>query len=189
MDIAVLGYAGLSGSRKIFEIKRDEIEKRYCKSFLRVLMERSDSESSVYPLVEKALDKGLIRDAEEAREGGVLAALWRLLDRNRLGCEYSMRKIPILQQTVELCEMYGLDPYRLSSEGCMVCLCENERELKAFMEKAGAVDIPLHYIGRTEKGKARKRTDGAETAYLRRPEPDELLKINLTYSGDTTKGD
>lgn len=109
-------------------------------------------------------------DLEDAAEGGVFGALWRLLKRNRLGADFSQRAIPILQQTVEICETFGLDPYRLESEGCAVWLCEDASGLFEVAKKAG---VPCERIGFTAKGPGIRRTDGAAVAYLRRPETKE----------------
>ena len=72
--------------------------------------------------------EGLARQQEEAGlmvragEGGIYAAMWKLLKARRLGAEYSQRAIPILQQTIEICETWSLDPYRLDSAGAGVWL-------------------------------------------------------------------
>lgn len=186
MDIFVLGYAGLSGSLEIYRLKKEDIEKRYPERFLRGLTGITENkgkiEDGLCDLLCEAERKGLISDMEEALEGGVLAALWRLLERNRAGCEYSRRAIPVKQQTVEICETFGVDPLKLSSEHCFVCLCENARETEAFFGEI-LKESGFSYIGRTVKGKARKRTDGADTAFLRRPEPDELFKIKTDSTG------
>ena len=176
MDIVVIGYAGLSGSLEIYKLKREALRARYCSRFLRPFEEGK----LVFPdeaVLEESLRRGLISYIEAADEGGVMAALWRVLDKAKKGCEYSQRKIPVLQQTVEICELYGINPYRLSSKGCFVCLCNNERELSAYLEMSGCEGLVSTYIGRTDSTKARKRTDGEETAFLRRPEPDEVLRF------------
>ena len=176
MDIVVIGYAGLSGSLEIYKLKRETVRARYCSRFLRPLEEGK----LVFPdeaVLEESLRRGLISYIEAADEGGVMSALWKVLEKAKKGCEYSRRRIPVLQQIVEICELYGIDPYKLSSKGCFVCLCNNGRELSAYLESSCHGCIPSVYIGRTDGTKARKRTDGEEIAFLRRPEPDELIRF------------
>lgn len=176
MDIVVIGYAGLSGSLEIYRLKRREIRALYNGRFLRPFEEGTTS-LPAEDILEEPLKKGLISYIESADEGGVMSALWKVLEKAKKGCEYSRRRIPVLQQTVEICELYGIDPYKLSSKGCFVCLCNNGRELSAYLESSCHGCIPSVYIGRTDGTKARKRTDGEEIAFLRRPEPDELIRF------------
>ena len=153
------GDAGFSGSRKIYQIEetRKKLLEHYPKSFFAVFGENS-------PLFPSEI-RGTA-DHESAADGGVFGAMWRILKRNRLGADFDQRRIPILQQTVEVCEMFGLDPYRMESETCTVWLAEDASGLFDAAKKAG---ISCKVIGFTTKGPAIRRTDGAAIAYLRRP--------------------
>ena len=115
-------------------------------------------------------------DIECAGEGGVYAALWRLLKRNRSGAAYSQRAIPIRQDVIELCEFFSLNPYRLYAAGCALILTDAPGRWLAAAEKAG---IPAARFGYTEKTAAIRRTDCPETAFLRRPEPDALTALGI----------
>ena len=167
----MLGCAGLSGSRMIYQAEdcRTALLKRYPERFFAGLSERSEEQ-------EREAALGLLEDFgipeehyREAAEGGVFAALWNLLRDNRLGASFSQRSIPLRQQTVEICEQYGLNPFRLYGGGCFVCLTAEGARLSAAAEEKG---VCCRVIGYTEKGPAIRRRDGEETAYLRRPEPE-----------------
>ncbi|MDO4265821.1 MAG: AIR synthase [Eubacteriales bacterium] len=179
-EIVVIGYAGLSGSREIYarEPFRSALKKRYPARFLKALEpEPQDGAGTEEAERVRALfqEAGVLREhVSEAREGGVFAALWRLLKQNGFGAAFCQQKIPLRQQTVELCEQYAVSPYRLSSAGCFVCLSEEGERLCRMAEDAG---LPAAVIGSTERGPAIRRVDGEETAYLRRPEPDALCRI------------
>jgi len=160
LELVVTGDAGLSGSRKIYqnEDTRKKLLEHYPKSFFAVFGEN-------FPEMPLEI-KGVI-DRESAADGGVFGAMWRILKRNRLGADFDQRKIPILQQTVEICEMFGLDPYRMESETCAVWLAE---DASGLFNAAENEKISCRVIGFTTKGPAIRRTDGAAIAYLRRPE-------------------
>ena len=149
MTIAVIGRAAESYCRKVYSDteNRKKLLDRYPQSFFGLyVQEKEEIEAPLFSV-----------DFESAADGGVYGALWRLLKRNGLGGEFSQREIPVSQQAIEICETFGLDPYRLSSEDCYVCLTGDVREgMKA--------------IGHTEKGPAIRRVDGESIAYLRRPE-------------------
>lgn len=44
-------------------------------------------------------------------KGGVLGGLWNMLEQINAGMEIDLRKIPIRQETVEICEFFDLNPY------------------------------------------------------------------------------
>ena len=109
--------------------------------------------------------------AGEGTEGGVLAALWRVLKARRMGGSYDLRAIPVLQQTIEICEMFALNPYRLYAPSCRVWLADQPGEI--LRDAAGAA-VPSAVIGSTAGGAAIWRTDTEVPSSLRRPEKDEM---------------
>lgn len=186
MDIVVTGYAGFEGSKAIYNDKvlGSKLKERYSESFFGVFgnAERISDSQDVYVIEGTELtdldklynsyrEEGLAADGSN---GGVLAALWNVLRNNRKGGIYALRDIPLLQQTVEVCEMYALNPYRLYAPDCRVWLCT---DTGALVQAAAAAGVPLSVIGFTSKGVAIKRTDTETDSSLRRPEGDELDKV------------
>jgi len=175
LELLVTGHAGESGSRRIYlnEETRKKLLDRYPQSFFVVLGESDSAETELSAMPGSPGTNDFsklpgITDSESAREGGVLGALWRLLKRNRLGADYDQRQIPVLQQTIEICETFGLDPYRLEATSCRVYLCEDPGPL---YQAARDFSVVCHRIGSSRKGPAIRRIDGAAVAYLRKPEP------------------
>ena len=191
--IVIIGYAGLAGSRILYarEPFHSALLGRYTARFLKGLAETPEEAgagSAFLPEAERIrafLSEEGVAEADflEAVEGGVFAALWNLLKQHRTGAAFDQQRIPIRQQTVELCEQYALNPYRLSSSGCFVCLCDAGERLCMRAEAAG---FAAAVIGYTEKGPAIRRVDGEETAYLRRPEPDSLYQITGGEKGGSS---
>lgn len=177
MDIVVTGYAGLEGSSAVYHDKacRDKLSERYSEGFLGVLDNTAVPESeeglAFDRLYERYREQGL---ADDGSSGGVLAALWNVLKANRSGGMYSLGSIPVMQQTVEVCEMFALNPYRLHAPGCRLWLSGDTGEIARAAASAG---VPLCVIGFTSKGAAIKRTDTELDSSLRRPDGDELDKI------------
>ncbi len=177
MDIIITGYAGFDGSLSIYENEEynREILEQYNSCFFGVFKTGrnliENERLGMKALFGKYKEKGL---AEDCSDGGVLKALWNILKLNKKGASYSQRLIPVMQQTIEICELYELNPYRLDSESCKVWLTDNSGEI---ISMANSIGLPAVIIGYTEKGLAIKRVDGSETAYLLRPKSDELLKM------------
>lgn len=194
-DIVITGFAGLNGSRIIYneESLRSRLLEIYPAFFFRPLCAggtgccgsgeadmQEEAEISEQALLELESLAGQQEEAGlmiRAGEGGIYAAMWTLLRDRRLGAEYSQKAIPILQQTIEICEIWSLDPYRLDSAGAGVWLMSGGAAgLVALAERAygpGSAAV----VGRTVKGPAIKRMDLEEIAYMRRPGPDELQRL------------
>ena len=175
MKIVVTGRAGFDGSKRIYEDEktRKKLLERYSESFFGVFEDhdtRPVKDISVLRFgksLEKALSDGT---AENGADGGVLAALWRLLHRNHMGAEFSLRSIPMIQQTVEICESTGRDPYRLGAGEVNVWITADDDALLREAEEAG---ICAAVIGFTVPGPAIVRNDGVVRAFLRRPEEEK----------------
>ena len=106
--------------------------------------------------------------------GGVMAALWHFFDGFGLGFEMDLRKLPIRQETVEVCEVLGLNPYILMSSGSMMIAAQDGHGLVRELHQAG---IFAAVVGKATAGKERILRNGEETRYLDKPQSDELYKI------------
>ncbi len=54
-------------------------------------------------------------------EGGVLAGLWKMAEASEIGLFADLRKIPVRQETIEICERFNLNPYKLKAVFWLVC--------------------------------------------------------------------
>ena len=124
-DLIMAGYAGLDGACGIARARREELERRFCSAFLKQL--------AVWAEEHLGAD---ITAYEGLGEGGVLAALWNLSGVFNAGIEFDLRRIPIRQATVEICELYGLNPYRLRSGGGFVAAADNGGRAVRALEAA-----------------------------------------------------
>jgi hydrogenase maturation factor len=175
-DLVAAGFAGLAGTLLIADRKRQELSNHFAAEYLERLT-ILDKYNVTLEEKQHALRKweffGAV-ECEIAGEGGILTAVWNLTGAYRLGVEFSLRKIPIRQETIEVCELFGLNPYRLYSGGCWLLASENGgRTVEELAEKGfnGAV------IGRITKGISRIITDAGQRGFLNRPQPDELEKV------------
>ena len=171
-DLIMAGYAGLDGVCGIARARREELERRFCSAFLKQLAGSLGPSPVIWAGEHLGAD---ITAYEVLGEGGVLAALWNLSGVFNAGIEFDLRRIPICQATVEICELYGLNPYRLRSGGGFVAAADNGGRAVRALEAAG---IPAAVIGSVIPGTARRMSHGGESAgFLERPQPDEYDKI------------
>ncbi len=109
-----------------------------------------------------------------AGDGGVMAALWDFFEMFRMGFRADLRLFPIAQETVEVCEILHLNPYRLRSDGVLFLTSGNGGRLASRFKAQG---IPACVIGQTEKTIGRRIDNRGIITCLDRPQPDEAGKI------------
>lgn len=174
-DLVMAGYTGYAGTCRIAEKKREDLKRWFFPGFLRCL-ETEEPYSVRQWLEERLAGKDCpVTAYEYAGEGGVLAALWNLSGVFRAGIDADLRLMPIRQLTVEVCERFELNPYRLLCGNCVIMAADRGGQLVRELRAAG---IPAAVIGCVTEGIARQIRHGEETAgYLERPQPDELEKV------------
>ena len=110
----------------------------------------------------------------DVTEGGIFGALWEMAEASGVGLEIDLKKIPIRQETVEVCEFFGINPYKLISSGCMLMAAEDGNTLVRELEKEG---IPATIIGKATEGNDRVLLNEDEKRFLEPPKTDELYEV------------
>ncbi len=182
-DLVIAGYVGRAGARMIAKARKEELEQWFSKDYIEQIISNRDMELTGN--LEQWRKFG-VTECEPIGEGGVFTALWNLSGAYEVGIEFQLLQIPIKQETVEICERYDVNPYRLYSENCVLLVGDNGGHLVNALEKQG---IPAVVIGRVNPGIKRvilhgkpgsAGVDGSEEetcGYLDRPTADELLKV------------
>lgn len=171
-DIVVTKWIGLEGSARILAAREEQLNKRFPKAMLdslRLLAAALDMEKEA-ALAMKSGASAQMR----LSWGGIYSALYRLAKAAGVGLEIDLRAIPIRQETVELCEYLGLNPYYLHSGGSMILVCDHGYRLVQALEKEGICGA---VIGRTTADRAKAVINEGHLAYLERPKKDELKKL------------
>ena len=172
MDIIVTKWVGLEGTSILAKEKEAELLTRYP----RPLIEEAkgfDAFLSVLPEARIAVNNGAVA-MHDITEGGVFGALWELAQSAGVGIEVDLKKIPIRQETVEVCEFFDLNPYCLISSGAMLIVAENGYDCAKAIEEAG---IPAVVIGKTTDNNDKAVLNEGEKRFLEAPKPDELYKV------------
>ena len=91
-----------------------------------------------------------------------------------VGLEIDLKKLPIRQETVEICNFLDWNPYELISGGSLLIAAENGADL---VRKLEAEKIPAAVVGRTTRGKDRIVKNGEEKRFLEPAKPDELYQL------------
>ena len=156
-DLVIAGYAGREGGRRISIFREKELRSRFSRDYIE-LMQQSD---------ETPIDGSCIpwrvygaTEWEEVSEGGIFTALWNLSGAYRVGFIVDLYRIPVRQETIEVCEQYDVNPYRWR-------LCER-------LAESG---VKAAVIGRVNPGIKREVCYGRVRGFMERPREDEIRKI------------
>lgn len=165
---------GLEGTGWLARKKKEELCSHYTLAFVEQA-EQFLEQLSVLPEAE-CLHQCGVTVMHNVSEGGILAALWELMERSNTGMEVDLKAIPIRQETVELCEFYRLNPYQMLSNGSLLFATEDGDQMVRKLAECG---ISATVIGRVSDGKQRILRNEDEERFLDRPKSDELYQVGL----------
>lgn len=172
MDIVMTKWIGLEGTAILAKEKEAELSRRYPLSFLHQA-QSLDKYLSLIPEAATALRSG-VHTMHDMRNGGVFGALWELSKRLGVGLSVDLKKIPVKQETIEICEFYDLNPYEFLSGGSLLLVTEKGENLVDELAEEG---IFATVIGQTTDNNDKVLLNEEETRFLEPAKPDEIFKI------------
>ena len=171
-QLIVSGWIGMEGMLRILDEKEQELKKRFAPAFINQIRSYRQELFAVRAIsVAKAEGSSVIR---QITEGGIMAALWNLAKETETGLELDLKKLSILQETIEVCEHYRINPYQLTSTGCLLIVTDDGEVLADELKRN---NIQASVIGKTTDDNDKKLHNGDEVRYIDRPAPDEIFKI------------
>lgn len=172
-DIVVTKWIGLEGTSIVAASKEKELRERYSQEFI----DRAKGFIQYISVVKEGLaarDFG-VSAMHDVTEGGIFGALWEVAVAGGVGLLVDLKKVPLKQETVEICEFFDLNPYQLISSGSMLIACDRGHDLVKELEKIG---IHSAVVGKfTDNNDKVIVYDEGETRYLGPPKTDELYKV------------
>lgn len=170
-QIVMTKWAGLEGSAVLAERCYERLRKRYpvglieeAAGFVRYLSVLEEAAAAV---------KSGVSALCAVAEGGVYRALWTLAERAGAGLEIDLKKIPIRQETVEICNFLDINPYELAGNGSLLCVTGQGEALALTLSRQG---IPAAVIGALTKDNDRVIQNGEERRFLEPYREDGIYK-------------
>lgn len=173
-DIVAAGWACLSGTCLLAAKKEEALLARFPLSFVQAAQEtRAFLSCGRMAGVYRAFcrERGERPLAVAGKEGGVFASLWRLSEETGTGFDTDLLRIPILQETVEITDFFGINPYQAQSLGMMLFLAGDGEALVRRLEAHG---IRAEKIGSLSEDNDKCIRNGEERRSLELPVPDPL---------------
>ena len=172
LDLVMVGYPALEGTVLLTRENEEELKQHFplelvetAKGFDQLMVGKEAAEIG--------WNSGAVA-MHDISQGGVFGALWEFCESCGIGLEADLRKIPIRQETIEICEQYGWNPYQMQSGGSFLMAVPDGQKTVDQLKRAG---ICCAVIGRTTDKKEKVLHNGEEMRYLDKPAQDEIEKL------------
>lgn len=173
-DIVLTKQIGMSGTVALAKEKYNELKEKFQVSYLKKAL---DMEKYLDVRSEAAVAGSLgVRVMHDLSRGGIYLGLWQLAAKTQKGVEVMMDDIDIRQETIEICEPYGINPYKLMSNGAMLMVTEDGETLVRELRHQGT---DARIIGRLTNDNDKVILKNEDRRYIEPPKRDEL-EIFLT---------
>ena len=171
-DLVVTKWIALEGTSMLALEKKEELSSRYPVPFVEEA-ERFKGLLDIRAEAAVAVKSG-VRAIHDVSSGGIYASLWEMSEKAGCGLEVDLRKIPVRQETIEICEFFELNPYQLTSGGALLIATGDGKGLVKKLEEEG---IPAVVIGALKEGNDKIIVNGDEKRFLESPQADEIHKV------------
>ena len=165
--VYVKGFVGNFGTKVLIEKKNSELKNYFNEEFLVNTLKQIEDGGNP-SLFFKGDKEVRCIDSEPVGKGGVLAALWKVCDRNKFGLKFRLCDIPILQGTIEIANYFDINPYRLLTKNAYLYILD--------LDKSDIIEesYDFRYIGDIVDGKQRIRVDNEAESFLTKGYKDEI---------------
>ena len=170
--VVMTKWMGLEGTAVLAQEREAELLERYPFS-ITTAAKGFEKYLPVLPEAATALKSGATA-MHDMRNGGVFGGLYELAGRLGVGLSIDLKKIPVKQETIEICEFFDLNPYGLLSGGSLLIVAEDGDGMVKALQEAG---IPAAVIGRTTDNNDKVLHNGEEIRFLEPTRPDEIGKV------------
>lgn len=180
--ILMTSFAGLEGSAILGFEKEKELSRQFSASLVQTAKEAADHlsvRSAAEILWRLSGESGFCKNGirmVNLSEGGFYAGLWKLAEKTRCGVDVDLKKVPILQETIEIANFFDIDPYWMESAGSLLAAIPAGKAEEVLTGLAES-NIPAAVIGTLNDTNQKIIRNGDEMRFLDRPQADSLRKI------------
>jgi hydrogenase maturation factor len=153
-----------------YNLLKKRIDERLLKTSQKFFEKISVVEESIL-----AFKVGGVNAMHDPTEGGILGGIHEMADASKVGVKVFEEKIPIAEETLEICKFFKIDPLQLISSGALLIAAKSkcaEKILKSLKEEQIEASIIGEFLD-SPSMRVMIHKDGRETS-LSRPESDHL---------------
>lgn len=170
--IVMTKWIGISGTAQLAHSREQELKEQYPEYFVKEAQEL-ERYYSIVPEAEVAAKYGACM-MHDVAGGGIFSALWELGETTGCGLNVGLKKIPVKQETIEVCEFFDINPYELRSDGALLMVAEDGYALCDALEQKG---IPAAVIGEITDNNDKVIINEDEKRFLEPSKNDALYRI------------
>ncbi|MCR4749046.1 MAG: hydrogenase maturation factor [Lachnospiraceae bacterium] len=172
-DIVMTKWIALSGTSVIATQRKKELESRLPAYYVEDAIGLGQF-ISIAKEAEICAGSDSVIAMHDVAGGGIFTALWEICERIGAGCRVELDKLSVRQETIEVCEFFDINPYRLRGDGSLLIITTKGDELVQDLKNAG---INATVIGKTTECIDRVVLRDEETRYLEPANGDEINKV------------
>ena len=176
-DIILAGPVGMEGTYILVCEQFQALRERFSMSIL-ARMKGLNEKLSILPAAETAAKTSENADTVPAMvslgEGGFFAGLWELSKKTGCGLDIDLQSVPLLQETIEITDFFGINPYSMRSAGSLLIAAADGKKMLQRLEEEGRIAVR---IGKLTAGKEKIIRNGEDVRYLDRPQTDTLASM------------
>lgn len=171
-DLVMAGFAGMSGTAVIAERASAALCAKYNPDFI-------DGAKTFYKFgsvraAARMADSFGVSAAHDVSSSGIFGALWEFAAWSGCGFRVDLKKILLKQETVELCDYFDLNPYRLESSGALLIAAAHGEQLVHLLKKEG---IEAAVIGVVTDNHDKTVINDDEEGFMEPPRGSEMAKV------------
>ncbi len=171
MDIVMTKAIALEGTSIIAKECGDELITHFPVDMIDKAVS-FDEEILIVP--EAMLIRDMAVSLHDVTEGGIFGALWELAESSGVGLDIDVKKINVRQESIEICEYYHINPYKLISSGCLLIAGDDG---EAIVRRLNDNGIEACVIGKATDSNDRRLINGEDIRFLETPGKDELYQV------------
>ena len=176
-DIILAGPVGMEGTYILVCEQFQALRERFSMSIL-ARMKGLNEKLSVLHAAETAAQisesAGISPVMVSLGEGGFFAGLWELSKKTGCGMDIDLQSVPLLQETIEITDFFGINPYSMRSAGSLLIAAADGNKILQRLEEQGRIAVR---IGQLTAGKEKIIRNGEDVRYLDRPQTDTLASM------------
>lgn len=159
-DIVVTKWIALEGTSIAAKEREEQLRRRF-PAYLVEAAKGFDKYLSIIPEAAVAGKSG-VWAMTDVTEGGIFGALWEMAESSGVGLEIDLKKLPIRQETVEICNLLDLNPYELISGGLSA---DCSGKWRGSGTQAGRGKYPGHGSGKNYRRKGSDHKERRRKAF------------------------
>lgn len=173
-DVIMTKWAGIEGT----SIIASDYEEKLSKVLSKDIIETAKGFIDFISVVQDGLIAGEngATSMHDVTEGGILGAAWEIAHCSNVGIDIFIDDIPLMPETIEICKIAKINPYRLISSGSMIITCFDGLSM---VDKLNLNGIKSTIIGKITKESKNIIYKNGHIEKLTEPIKDEIYNVQL----------